>query len=241
MKNIKKLFLAGIATASLLTTTTSALAAARSNEAIDYLYKNPALGNLTAGFYVGQSEREISRSGPLPDTSMTSSRGYAYLGYDLAPWLNVYGLLGGNQAKLAGTPSADAEMLLGVGVSMNLLNHFVREPTPMEDAFRINADVRLISTKADFLFNSVTWQELSASLRFSLVNFPEGSKDYRPEAIALYAGPAFSYIQSSDIESKDQLGMVGGLEIFFYDALSVDLNVEYIGATGFFAGVNFRF
>ncbi len=241
MKNIEKLFLAGVCVVSLLASTSTVMSAARSNVAMDYLYKNPALGSFTAGFYGGQAEREISRSGPLPDTTMTSSRGYVYLGYDLVPWLNLYGIAGANQAKLTGSTSADGELLYGVGVSMNLLNHFIREPTPMEDLFRINADVRLISTKAEFMFNSVSWQELSASLRFSLVNFPEGDKNYRPEAIALYAGPAFSYIQSSDIESKDEFGVIGGLEIFFYDALSLDLNVEYIGETSFFGGINIRF
>lgn len=210
---------------------------------MDYLYKNPGLSRISAGAYVGQTEREISRSGPLQDTIMTSSRGYGYLAYDLTSWMNVYGLLGVNESELTGSPAADSEMLFGAGMAFNLLNRFVREPVPYEDAIRITADIRAISTKADFgLFaDSVTWQEYSASLRFSLVNFPTGDKRYRPEAIALYAGPIVSWIQSSDISSKDELGLTGGLEIFLYDTLSLDLNAEYIGETSFYGGFNLRF
>jgi len=241
MKNCKRIFLAGALSLSTLITNHQVLAAARSNTAFDYLYRNPSLGRITAGAYAGSVKRDLSVSGSPFDTTITSGRFYGYLGYDIARWINLYGILGANEAKLPGLPKADNELLYGAGLSFNLLNHFIREPTPMEDAFRINGDVRIISTKAEFLLNSISWQEISAALRFSLVNFPEGNKNFRPEAIALYAGPAFSYIQSSVVESTQNFGAIGGLEIFFFDTMSVDFSVEYFDHASIFGGINLRF
>ena len=241
MKNCKRIFIVGAFSLLFLSVTNQALAAARSNTAFDYLYRNPSLGRITAGVYGGKVEREVSQSGFPFDTTIESGRFYGYLGYDLTRWLNLYGILGVNDAKIPTSASSESALLFGAGLSFNILNHFIREPTPMEDAFRINGDIRMISTKADFFPNSISWQELSASLRFSLVNVPDGDKRYRPEAIALYAGPAFSYIQSSDIESTQEFGAIGGLEIFFVDSMSLDLSVEYYDTTSIFGGLNFRF
>lgn len=241
MKNCNRIFFVGAVSLFVIMCNTQALAAARSNAGLDYLLRNPTLGNFTAGLYAGSVDREILVGGGPFSTTISSSRFYSYLGYDLSRWLNVYGIFGANEAELSTTDAADSELLYGAGLSFNLLNRFVREPIPMEDAIRINGDIRIISTKATFFMDTINWQEISASLRFSLVNFPVGDKHYRPEAIALYAGPAFSYIQSSAVEAKDEFGAIGGLEIFFYDSLSLDLSVEYFDTTSFFAGLNLRF
>jgi len=241
MKNCKRIFLAGAFSLVFLSLNHQVLAAARSNDAMDYLYPNPSLGRITAGLYGGQVERELALANSPLKTIITSTRFYGYLGYDLAPWLNVYGIFGVNEAELTGTPAADAETLFGAGLSFNLLNRFIREPVPMEDAFRINGDFRIISTEATFFPDTVSWQEITASLRFGLINFPDGNKHYNPEAISLYVGPAYSYIHSDEVESTQELGVLGGIEFFLNDALSVDLSVEQYDQTSFFGGINFRF
>lgn len=241
MKNCKRIFLAGVFSLSVLCLPQGAFAAARSNMGIDYLLKNPGLSRLTAGGYAGSVERRLSLKGTASETVISSSRVYGYLGYDMTDWVNLYGILGSNQAELTGTPEADSERILGAGVSFNLLNRFVREPVPMENTFRINGDIRILATEANFFPNTISWQEITASLRFSLINFTEGNKSFRPEAIALYAGPAFSMIESSDVEATEEFGLTGGLEIFFYDSFSVDFNVERYEETSMSAGVNFRF
>jgi len=220
--------------------THQAHAAARSNVAMDYLYRNPTLKKFTVGFYGGEMKRDITLFG-MQNTTISSTRYYGYLGYDIARWINLYGILGSNDATLPNTSAMDSELLYGVGLSFNLLNHSIREPTPMEDAIRVNGDLRMISTKAEFPSASVSWQEISGSLRFSLVNFPIGDKRYRPEAIALYAGPAFSFIQSDDVEAKQEFGFIGGLEVFFFDSFSLDLHVENYDTSSVFGGINIRF
>ncbi len=241
MKNSKFTRLAGALCLLMLISIQPALAAARSNAGIDYLFRNPSLGRFTAGFYGGQVRRDVSPSGSPFETQITSDRYYGYLGVDILPWMNLYGILGSNQAKLSNTTVAESEMLYGAGLSFNLLNHFIREPTPMEDVIRINGDLRIVSTKSDLPIGEVSWQEISASLRFSLVNFPVGDKAYRPEAIALYIGPAYSYIASSEVEASQKFGAIGGLEIFFYESLSLDLMVEYYDTASVFGGLNLRF
>ncbi len=241
MKNCKRIFLVGACSLFMISFTHQAQAAARSNAGFDYLARNPSLEHFTVGFYGGRAQREIEQAGTIMDNTLKSTRVYGYFGVDITRWINLYGILGANQAELDNTPTADTELMYGAGLSLNLLNHFIREPTTIEDAIRINGDLRVIATEADFPRNSVSWQEWTASLRVSLVNFPRGDKRYRPEAIALYGGPAFSYIQSSDIEAKREFGAIGGLEIFIYDSLSLDFNFEYYDKASVFGGLNIRF
>jgi opacity protein-like surface antigen len=242
MKNCKNVLLVGGLGLFLFNASSTAFGAARSNEGIDYLLRNPSLSRFSAGIYGGSVDRKVELGGNRWQYSLQSSRLYGYFGYDVTKWANVYAIMGGNQAKLSGRPKTDdQEWLYGAGLSANLLSHFFSEPTPMEDVFRINGDIRVISTKANLFPSAVSWQEITASLRFSLVNFPRGSKDYRPEAIALYAGPAFSYIQSSAFKAKQELGVVAGMEVFFVDTMSLDLSFEYYDSTSIFAGLNVRF
>jgi hypothetical protein len=241
MKNCKRIFLAVVLSLSVLSIAKEASAAARSNEAFDYLSKDPSLSRLTAGVYAGTVDRRISLKGSRLETVISSTRTYGYLGLDLANWVNVYGILGANEAELTGSSTTDSENIIGGGLSFNLLNRFVREPLPLEDAIRINGDIRILSTEAAFFPNTISWQEITASLRLSLINFPYGNKAYRPEAIALYAGPSLSIIQSSDVEATQEFGVMGGIEIFFFDSFSVDVNVERYEETSVSAGLNFRF
>jgi opacity protein-like surface antigen len=241
MKN-SMLFLVGALSLFLFSLSGSVHAAARSNEGFDYLLRNPSLGKFTAGAYIGTAERKVTTFGSSFESTLSADRLYGYLGYDLTRWLNLYAVFGSNDATLSGTSDGGTASIFGGGLSMNLLNRYIREPTPaLEDAFRINADLRYLSTQTDVFMSTINWQEFTASLRFSLLNFPTGQKSYRPEAIALYAGPSFSQIISKEIDSKRDFGFVGGIEIFIVDSLSIDVSVANHGPTSLQAGVNIRF
>jgi hypothetical protein len=241
MKNCKCILFVGLLSLFVSNTSSEVWAAARSNEGFDYLYRNPSLSRLTAGFYGGNAKREVTLSGSAFETTVSSSRMYGYLGYDITRWINMYAILGANEAELPMQSDADSELLYGAGLAFNLLNHFVREPTPMEDAFRINGDIRFITTQTDSFMQTIRWQEITASLRFSLLNFPTGNKAFRPEAIALYVGPAFSHIQGNVLDATQEFGGVAGLEIFFVDSMSIDLNAEIFESTSVYGGINIRF
>lgn len=213
----------------------------RSNDAFDYLFKDPVLSRVTAGAYGGEANREIKFKNSSQTVEMDSLRATGYLGLSLLKWFNVYAVAGQNTAEIAGWGKADGSAIYGGGVSINLLNHFLREPLPMEDTFRINLGVQYLNTEAEFDYEVIEWGELTGALTLSVVNHVTGNKGYTPESIALYAGPAFCYIRSDDIENKDNGGAIGGLEIFFTDSFSVDFRVEYFGKASGSAGINLHF
>lgn len=243
MDVMKKTLTVAVAAATMILNAFPVCAAplARSNEGFDYLFKDPVLSRMTAGVYGGEVNREIKFKYSSFESEMDSARVTAYLGISLLEWLNVYAIAGQNSAEMPGWGEADGEAIYGGGVSINLLNHFLREPIPMEDAFRLNLGLQILNTEAQFDFATIEWAEISGALTLSIINHTTGNKEYTPESIAIYLGPAFSYIRSSDIEGKDNVGVVGGLEIFFTDSFAIDFRVEYLEKASGSVGINLHF
>lgn len=213
----------------------------RGNDAMNYLFKDPVLSRVTAGIYGGEVNREITFKDSSFETEMNASRVTGYLGISIFQWLNVHGIAGQNSAEIPGMAEPDGEAIYGGGVSVNLLNHFLREPVPVEDAFRLNLGLQYLSTEAQFGNELLDWDEFSGALTLSVINHTTGNKYYTPESIAIYLGPAFSVIRSDAFEGKSNGGVVGGLEIFFTDSFAVDIRVEFIEQASASAGVNLHF
>jgi len=240
---MKKTLTAAVATATILITASPLIAApvGRSNDGMDYLFKDPVLSRITAGVYGGEANREIKFENSPVESEMNSTRVTGYLGISLLKWLNVYGMAGQNTAEIPGMGEADGEAIYGGGLSINLLNHFLREPIPMEDTFRLNLGLQILNTEANFGSETLEWAEFSGALTLSIINHTTGNKEYTPESIALYLGPAFSYIRSDDFSAKNDTGVVGGLEIFFTDSFAIDFRVEYFETASGSAGINLHF
>ncbi len=211
------------------------------NEAFDYVLKSPDLSRFSAGVYYTDMKRDIRISGYPFDIRMSIQRLTGYLGYDIASGVNAYAIVGGNAVELDDAGDRQSGMALGVGVSVNLLHHYLREPVPYEDAFRINAGAQFLVNDVDFEPKTVRWTETSAAVTFALVNHTEGHKYYNPESISLYAGPALSILDSSDFSAKTKGGFIGGVQVFFTDSFALDLRVEYFDAANGSAGINLRF
>jgi len=211
------------------------------NDAMNYMFKAPNLSRVSAGVYFSQQDRGISVKNSSFETELTEARVVGYVGFDLFKWLNVYAIGGTSSVKLDETPDSDSGMVFGGGLSINLLNHFIREPVPMEDAFRINFGVQSLVNEVEITSKTFRWVETSAALTFAIVNHTEGDKSFRPESIALYAGPALSLLHSSDFDAKTEGGVVGGIEIYFTDSCSLDVRTEYYDKAGITAGINLRF
>ena len=211
------------------------------NDAMDYLLKAPDLSRVGAGVYYSQSKRDIHLLGSAYTAEMTTDRLTGYVGIDLLKWMNVYAVGGMTSAKLNGSDEGDGGATFGAGVSVNLLNHFIREPVPLEDAFRINLGAQVLANEADLGSKTVRWVETSAALTFAVVNHVDGNKDYSPETIALYGGPALSLFENSDFSAETEGGAVGGIEIYFTDSCALDLRIEYFDHANLSAGINLRF
>ena len=212
-----------------------------SNEPSDYLIKGHDLSKLSTGVYAVQSSRQITWDRSGITQVMESDRVQAYLGYEVLDWITVYAIGGGSESKIKGAQAGDSETELGLGFRANLLNHFIREPVPAEDVIRINMGVEYVQSSFDNGFSSSDWDELTVALTVALVNHTDGNKFFSPESIALYAGPIYAAITGDDFETKDNMGVIGGLEFYLTDTITLDLQVKHFEETSVGGGVNFRF
>lgn len=241
MKNLTLIAVGVISMMTVAFQTASAVPLGRNNEPINYMLQAPDLSRVSAGFYIGEAKRDVTFEGSSLVREMRMPRAFGYVGFDLTQWFNLYAIAGGTSAKVDNF-SGDTGFSYGGGVSINLLNHFIKEPVPYEDAFRINIGAQVLANRSELFSNyTVEWIESSAALTFSIVNHVQGNKYYNPESITLYAGPVLSLISSDEISAETEVGVTGGMEIFFTDSMALDLRIDYFDHVSFSGGVNLRF
>ena len=212
-----------------------------SNDPFEYMIKGKDLSRFSVGLYVIQSERDIVWDTSGITETLEADRVHGYIGYDLFNACTLYAIGGSSESKIGGMTTADSEGEYGFGVRANLLSHFIREPTPLEDVVRINLGAQYLHSSADTGFTSVDWDEVSVALTVGLVNHTEGNKYYTPESYSIYIGPIYSALDGDGFEAKDDMGLVAGLEVFLTDTIILDLEVQNFENTSVAAGINFRF
>ena len=216
---------------------THAVPISSSNMPDEYAIRGRDLSKLSIGLYSIQAEREITWDVSGVTQTLKSSKVQGYVGYDVLRWLTLYAVGGQSESKFGNAPSADSESEYGIGFRANILNHFIREPLPMEDVIRVNIGGQYSRASADV----VDWDELTVALTVGIVNNTESYKLFAPESISLYFGPLYSAFISDDLDAKDELGAVAGMEIFFMDTIVLDLKVQHFEETSVGGGINFRF
>lgn len=238
---MKKIILACSLACSLLVLGSVAWAVpvGNSNLGTDYLIGGGTPGFLSAGVFGGQTKRDIQNG--LLAMQLDSMEALAYVGLDVLPWFTVYGAAGMAEHKLDMSERADAEPEYEVGVSLNIYDQEVMDPTLFEDRIRINASAGVGFSQARWCCQDVSWREFMASVTLSVVNDCHGNKRFVPESIALYVGPAYSDLDSDDLDEDEQIGLVGGLEVFMTESTSFDLGVRHFDGTGFTGGLHVRF
>jgi opacity protein-like surface antigen len=206
-----------------------------------YLIKGKDLSKFTMGIYAGQNKRKITWDDSDTTEVMESDRLQGYLGYDVLDWVTVYAIAGVNESNTEGSDDDASEGEFGLGCRVNLLNHFMRAPVPEEDIIRMNMGVEYLRSSFDNGSDSSDWGELTVALTMALVNTIDGNKYFWPESIAIYAGPIYSNISGDDFDTDDTAGVIGGLELYLTDTITLDLQAKYFKETSVFGGVNFRF
>lgn len=242
MKKPTFVSLAVFAVAFLVTAASShAVPIASSNIGNEYLVRGKDLSKFSVGLYGLQSEREIKWNASGVVQTLESSKVLGYVGYDVLRWATVYAVGGQSESKFGNLDTADSETEYGIGFRANVLNHFIREPIPMEDVIRLNIGGEYTWSEADLGFADVEWEELSFSATVGIVNHTESYKLFAPESISLYIGPMYSSFESSDFETEKEVGAVAGIEIFFMDTIILDLKVLQFEETSVGGGINFYF
>ncbi len=215
-----------------------AIPTGKSNESGDYVSGTGISHMLNAGIYGGSLEREVEYKNTV--RTLESKQSVVYLGLEPTPWATVF-VGAGLADHQVGLLESDTTQKIEAGVLLNLVDHVILDPTLFEDKLRVNAGASWAYTEAEWLNNDVRWQEATAFLTVSIVNDTTGNKFFNPDSVAIYMGPLFNYIQSDEIELRDEFGFLAGIEIFVTDSISIDLGMRHIDTTGFEGGLHIDF
>lgn len=222
---------------------TTAAPIGRSNSGRDYLAGTQDLGAWSCGLYFMSIDREVELFKSLPNISMKSDKVMGYVGYDIFPWMMAYIIGGSSETRIGWGNVADSKGEFGVGLLFNILDTEIEDPTFMEDRLRLNAHIQYTKSSATYSdgITDIDWNDFSGSLTLSLVNDLEGDKFFVPSSIALFAGPAFSILQSNEIEQEDEFGFVIGLDVFLNEKVSLEVAYTQFEESAYSFGVNVRF
>lgn len=213
---------------------------ANSKQPREYLVSQKEHAKWSCGIFVSGRHREVSRNGFIYDFETGSF--FGYLGYDIVPWLTLFGAAGATEAELSnGSTSDDSNAEFMAGFNANILDQSILDPLLMEDRFTVNASAYASVGSADFAHEDATWMEINAQLTASLINDLDGSKVFWPEAIAVFGGPVYSDFESDSFDEENTFGLTGGIEVFFTKRVSMNAGVESFEDSSYFSGVHVRF
>ena len=212
-----------------------------SNLAYDYLARESDKTGWSCGVFYQTRDRVI-QVGNSGGVELDQQRFVAHVGYSPIRWLTVHGMAGQNEADFA-TGGDDSGFIYGLSLEADLFTHEIQDPGLMENEIRLNAGAGVLSSQAEYLGTDYDIVEVELSATVSIVNHVTGSKQFLPESIALFVGPAYLDVSGDDINDNDDdaVGLIAGLEVFQTKRVSYHLRVENFEKSGAMAGVNVRF
>jgi opacity protein-like surface antigen len=179
----------------------------------------------------------------------------ASVGFYPAPWLLLYGQVGGSQGRLDDVqledPSAGAGGLLGVRVNLWQLYEGVQAT-----AWRITLQLAgqyAFRTTQDEGDGDLQWGEALVMMPLDYhLSFARSFRNYYMaefQSLAVYAGPAFSKLDGTwtrrgveqDFEEVQAFGVVGGVELWLLENLSFGARADWFEGTSMQLTVHYRF
>ena len=209
-----------------------------------YLVSSDSLHGWSLGAYLAESRRDVELHGF--DSQMKLKSAGAFIGYDIMRWASVFGIAGSSDTSFGGAGShlstSSSESEFGVALQVNLLDHELMDPTVIENRLRLNAQASYMRHKADHAWGSLAWNDLSAGLMLSIINDTPSFKIFWVENVAIYGGPVYSRIFSSDrISEKSNFGYAAGVEIGFSEKISLLVGVKNIDTASATGSITVRF
>jgi opacity protein-like surface antigen len=217
---------------------------ATSSRIQDYVGAGPDLRNWSCGVYGRYEERDVEVGPHRIPSTLKTTKGMAYVGYGILPWLTPYLAGGVNRSEFSDQNSNDSQGEFGGGISLRLLDTLMADPGLMEDRFRIEGNAEYTVTQSEYWDDSIKWGEFYASLTVCIVNELEGNPLFHPKSIGIYAGPAFTLLNGSDLEQsegRNRFGFTAGLEVYLTERVSLYGGAEVFENAGFSSGLNLRF
>ncbi len=207
---------------------------------------------LSVGVEYDRIKREVQEKNGI--TGLLEADAFSgYAGYDFQPWLTVFLTVGGVEIKSEPWLETDAGLKASLGISAYLWEADLLTPPFMAGRFSIKATAEAGRYESDTGIGEVRWNEVLIALPIGYEKFDRypASSVGVDTSLALYAGPAYSYLKGVLKESpsggrvifdgKDELGLVAGADVFFSPQFSVGAKVLVFDEVSYGASVRFHF
>lgn len=193
-------------------------------------------GSISDRLSVGVSYERVRRGIDVDGVPLTGDfeadhlRGY--LGYDMLPWMTVFVSAGATELKGGTWSDTDYDLSVSAGLHGYLWEGDVLTPAFAAGRMSIKATMEIGRYSADSNAGGSDWIEFVAALPFGyeiFERYPVG-KSGLSTSLALYAGPAFSYLDgdvavlpgvTSSFSSDQELGALAGADVYFSPVVSI--------------------
>ena len=224
------LYLAGLAAAILCANVGDALANPRAAEAsgADFIV---AADDLT-GWHVGGFYRYQSQEIDHGFYNLSRDAFAFHVGRDIFRWFSIYGFVGTVDCELENSfYDSDMAILYGAGAWFNIIDQDLLTSLAVETKMRIQACAQISTATPEMGGHDYEYTETYATLTFSVINEIVGNKNLWPDAIGLFFGPAYSDLDSDDLDATgDNLGMIFGLDVYVSHNVSLSASYETYGS-----------
>lgn len=203
---------------------------------------------LTVGVGYDKLERGIAFDN-MPDAILEANTITGYVGYDVLPWLTAFVTVGGSKVK--GVDGADYGVKFSGGLSAYLWEGDILVPAFMSGRLSIKAMGDVSRTESDIDFGKVEWVDVMVALPIGYEKFDHypASSSGLQTSLALYAGPAFSYMSGKadtpfgalDFDASQHFGVVAGADVFFSPSVSVGAKLIAFDEISYGASARFHF
>jgi hypothetical protein len=204
---------------------------------------------------IGGSYEEIDRGidlnqGGDGDDVFSASSASLYMGYDVRPWLTLFGTVGAVELDAMGDVETDEGLKVSAGLSAYLWEVDISEPTFMAGRFSFKPTLEASHYTSESSEGDVSWFDVTLALPVGYEIFDQYAESSQgiSTSLALYVGPAVSYVSGTvdapagdvDFDGEEFFGAIAGLDVYFSAHVSLGAQVSFFDETSIGASLRFH-
>jgi len=205
---------------------------------------------LSIGVGYDKLERGIE-FGNMPDAILEADTVSGYAGFDVLPWMTAFVTVGGTKVEGENGVGSDYGVRFSGGLSAYLWEGDVIVPSFMAGRISIKAMMDASRSESDTDIGTVEWFDVVVALPIGYEKFDRYpvSGSGLQTSLALYAGPAFSYMSGTadtlfgdlDFDASSQFGVVAGADVYFSPSVSIGAKLLAFDELSYGASARFHF